>query len=64
VPDVDDDAPVETAVAVETEGEVSDSRLPATDEADATDSSSGQLGSSPGDRAKEAAAKEDVAGGS
>ncbi|CAN0527271.1 unnamed protein product, partial [Ectocarpus sp. 8 AP-2014] len=41
VPDVDDNAPVETAVAVETEGEDSDSRLPATDEAGATDSSSG-----------------------
>ncbi|CAB1114127.1 unnamed protein product [Ectocarpus sp. CCAP 1310/34] len=63
VPDVDDDTPVETAVAVETESEDSDSRLPATDAAGATDSSSEQFGSSPGDRAKEAAAREDIAGG-
>ncbi|CAN0524510.1 unnamed protein product, partial [Ectocarpus sp. 12 AP-2014] len=60
-PRVEDEVSAETVVAVETKGEDPDYLLPAVDEADATEPSSEQLASSPGDVAKEAAAEEGVA---
>ncbi|CAB1114128.1 unnamed protein product [Ectocarpus sp. CCAP 1310/34] len=60
-PCVEDDVSAETVVAVETKGEDPDYLLPAVDEAEATESSSEQLASSPGDVAKEAAAEQGVA---
>ncbi|CAM9642906.1 unnamed protein product, partial [Ectocarpus fasciculatus] len=59
VPDVVDDTPAEAAVASESEAEDADPRLPVADQAGSADSRPRQLGRTSGDRAKEAAAKED-----